>query len=67
MSEDFKSLLGGIRTRQLVKLVADKVTGPKAKARAEKIFILCGIKPKETKKTPDGENPVQQRSNRKDG
>lgn len=62
MSDEFKALLGGIRTRQLAKLVADNVTGSKAKSRAEKILTLCGIKPKKAKVSPDGEVPAQERS-----
>ena len=55
MSDEFKGLLGGIRTRQLAKLVAEKVTGAEAKKRAEKILADCGFKTKETKNTENGE------------
>lgn len=52
MSNEFKALLGGIRTRQLAKLIADKVTGkPDVKKRAEKILNKCGFKPKKAKKS----------------
>jgi CRISPR system Cascade subunit CasC len=61
-SQEFSDLLGGIRTRQLARLVADKVTDPKAKQRAEKIFILCGIKPKKSKEKAEGEETVQEKS-----
>ena len=50
MSEDFKQLLGGVRTRQLAKLIADKVTGKDVKKRAEKILEKCGFEPKKAKK-----------------
>jgi CRISPR system Cascade subunit CasC len=48
MSEEFQKLLGGIRTRQLAKLIADKVTGrADIKKRAAKILKECGIAPKD--------------------
>lgn len=51
MSDEFRSLCGGIRTRQLVKLIAGQVTGKvDIKKRAEKILEACGFKVKETKK-----------------
>jgi len=47
MSEDFKLLLGGIRTRKLAEKISEKVTGkPPAKKRAAKILEKCGIKPR---------------------
>jgi CRISPR system Cascade subunit CasC len=47
MSEDFKPLLGGMRTRQLAKLISEKVTGKSAATRrAAKILEKCGIKPR---------------------
>ncbi len=50
MSEEFRKLLGGIRTRQLAKLIADQIAGTKdAKKHAEKILDLCGLKPKKAK------------------
>ncbi len=51
MSEEFQKLLGGIRTRQLAKLIADQIAGKKdAHKHAEKILDLCGLKPKKAKK-----------------
>jgi len=50
MSDDFKKLLGGVRTRQLAKLIAEKVTDKDAKKRAEKILKLCGFETKKSKK-----------------
>jgi CRISPR system Cascade subunit CasC len=48
MSGEFKALCGGVRTRQLAKLIADKVTGkPNVKKRAAKILKECGIAPKD--------------------
>lgn len=48
MSDEFKNLLGGVRTRQLAKLIADKVTGKAdVKKRAAKILKDCGIAPKD--------------------
>lgn len=61
-SQEFGDLLGGIRTRQLIRLVADKVTESKAKQRAEKIFTLCGIKPKKSKAKAEGEETSQKKS-----
>ncbi len=49
MSEEFKQLLGGVRTRQLARLIADKVSGdPEVKQRAEKVLGLSGFKSDET-------------------
>ena len=52
MSDEFKRLCGGIRTRQLAKLIADKVTG-KAEVRKRAVAILkeCGINPKDDNKS----------------
>jgi CRISPR system Cascade subunit CasC len=48
MSDEFKTLLGGIRTRQLAKLIGDKASGkPGATKRAAKILEQCGIAPKD--------------------
>lgn len=45
MSDEFKLLLGGIRTRQLAKLISDKVTGKtEVRKKAAKILKDCGIK-----------------------
>lgn len=52
LSESFKSLCGGIRTRQLAKLISDQVTGKAdAKKRAVKILDKCGIKAKDDDKS----------------
>lgn len=57
MSDEFKLLLGGIRTRQLAKQITYKVEGkPDVKKRAEKILDLCGFKPKKTKKSNTEDN-----------
>lgn len=55
MSDEFQKLLGGIRTRQLAKLIAAKVEG-NAKKRAEKILDVCGFKKKETNKSDADED-----------
>ncbi|NLH48533.1 MAG: type I-E CRISPR-associated protein Cas7/Cse4/CasC [Myxococcales bacterium] len=48
MSDEFKSLCGGVRTRQLAKLIAEQVTGKAdVKKRATKILKECGINPKD--------------------
>lgn len=47
-SEEFKTLCGGIRTRQLARLIAEKVTGKSdVKKRTAKILKECGINPKD--------------------
>lgn len=52
MSEQFKDLLGGIRTRKLAELIAAQVTGKTdVKKRAAKILEKCGIKPKDETKS----------------
>jgi len=56
ISKQFQDLLGGIRTRQLAKLIAEKVTRKEAKKRAEKILSDCGFKPKKTKKSTTEED-----------
>jgi len=51
-SEAFKALCGGIRTRQLAKLIAEQVTGKAdVKKRAAKILKECGINPKDENKS----------------
>jgi len=50
MSEEFKQLLGGVRTRRLAEEIAKKVTGKDVKKRAENILRGCGFEPKKTKK-----------------
>lgn len=51
-SEQFKRLLGGVRTRQLAKLIADKIPGGAGeKKRAANILRKCGIKPKDENKS----------------
>lgn len=49
LSEEFKQLLGGVRTRQLAELIAERVSGQNAKKRAEDILKACGFKPKQKK------------------
>jgi len=52
MSDEFKKLLGGVRTRKLAKLIAEKVTGKAGvKKRAAKILKECGIAPKDEDKS----------------
>lgn len=57
MSDEFKLLLGGIRTRQLAKLIAEKVEGKSnLKNRVEKILKKCGLEPKKGKKESSEED-----------
>ncbi len=44
-SDEFRQLLGGVRTRQLAKLIADKIPEKDVRKRAEKILEICGFKP----------------------
>jgi len=50
MSDEFKEILGGVRTRQLAKLIADEVKGgPKERELAETILSDCGFKTEKDK------------------
>lgn len=49
-SDEFKQLLGGVRTRQLAKLIAEKVTCKDVRKRAEAILKACGFESKKTKR-----------------
>ncbi|HOY62113.1 MAG TPA: type I-E CRISPR-associated protein Cas7/Cse4/CasC [bacterium] len=52
MSEEFKSLCGGVRTRQLAKLISERIQGKAdAKKRAVAILKKCGIAPKDEEKS----------------
>jgi CRISPR system Cascade subunit CasC len=58
MSEEFKPLLGGKRTRQLAKLIAEKAGGKDGRKRVEKILEICGFKPKKS----EGDVEVSEKS-----
>jgi CRISPR system Cascade subunit CasC len=49
MSDEFKNLLGGVRTRQLARLIADEVKGKDVQKRAERILRVCGFEPKKSR------------------
>ena len=52
MSDEFKALCGGIRTRQLATLISEQVDGKAdVKKRAAKILKACGIKAKDDAKS----------------
>jgi len=52
MSESFRALCGGIRTRQLARVLAERVNGKEdVKKRAVKILEQCGIKAKDEDKS----------------
>lgn len=54
-SDDFKQLLGGIRTRRLAELITQKIEGNKdVKKRAASILKQCGIDIKEDKDFESG-------------
>ncbi|MGA3325331.1 MAG: type I-E CRISPR-associated protein Cas7/Cse4/CasC [Terriglobia bacterium] len=55
MSPEFEQLRGGVRTRQLAKEIAERVTGKDVRKRAESILKACGLEPKKSKKQ-DGED-----------
>lgn len=59
-SEPFAKLNGGIRTRQLAKLITEQMTeqGYDTK-RAEKVLALVGLKPKEQKSKKKEEQPIE--------
>ncbi|MCG6552885.1 MAG: type I-E CRISPR-associated protein Cas7/Cse4/CasC [Candidatus Magnetominusculus sp. LBB02] len=65
-SDDFKSLCGGIRTRRLVDLIAEKVTGKDVTKRAENIFKACGIKLKKKKPVKKGTQQEDDESENED-
>ena len=52
-SDEFKALLGGVRTRQLARLIADRVEGKDAQKRAESILRICGFETKKSKQDED--------------
>jgi CRISPR system Cascade subunit CasC len=54
MSDEFRQLLGGVRTRQLAKLVAEKVKGKDVRKRAEAILKACGFEAKKAKDDEEG-------------
>ena len=71
MSDEFKELLGGIRTRRLAELIAKEVNGnDKTQKRVEKILEKCGIKPpvkaSETKKNKNENNDEEDDDDKKD-
>lgn len=52
LSDEFKTLLGGIRTRQLSKLITDKMEGNAVERKCvTKILDICGIKSKKDDKS----------------
>jgi CRISPR system Cascade subunit CasC len=64
MSEEFKQLLGGVRTRQLAKVIAEKVGGEQnAQKWAEQVLKACGFEPKKIKKQDnDDEREISDKS-----
>jgi len=57
LSPEFAGLLGGIRTRQLAKLIAVGLEDdPKARKRAEDVLKACGFLPKKAAKATEGED-----------
>ncbi|MFH0937760.1 MAG: type I-E CRISPR-associated protein Cas7/Cse4/CasC [Planctomycetota bacterium] len=53
MSDEFKKLLGGVATRRLAQLIADKDMDLLKKAK--KVLVICGIAPKEKKGSDDND------------
>jgi CRISPR system Cascade subunit CasC len=65
LKDESGKLLGGVRTRQLAKLIADEVKGKgDCQKRAEKILALCGLKAKKAKgqEAEEGGSEAAQRS-----
>lgn len=54
LSDEFKKLLGGVRTRRLAQLIAGN--DPDSFKRAMKVLEICGIAPKEKKKKKSDED-----------
>ncbi|MFW6161130.1 MAG: type I-E CRISPR-associated protein Cas7/Cse4/CasC [Planctomycetota bacterium] len=63
LSAHFAKLLGGIRTRQLPRLIAEQLNGDSdAKHKAERILDLCGFKAKKARQQSaagDGPEPAE--------
>jgi CRISPR system Cascade subunit CasC len=57
-SDELRQLLGGVRTRQLAKLIADKIPEKDVRKRAEEILEICGFKPRKS----EGESENSERS-----
>lgn len=65
MSEVFSKLLGGVRTRDLAKRILNEFDGGAAeKKRVERILNLCGFKVKSEKKSSDGDESDDEKSQR---
>jgi len=63
MSPEFERLRGGVRTRQLAKEIAERVTGKDVRKRAENILKACGLEPKKAKrKEGEDQNENAERS-----
>lgn len=56
MSDEFKLLLGGVRTRRLAQLVAGNGADQAEFGRAMEILKLCGIAPKDKKSKKGGDD-----------
>ena len=53
MGDAFRELLGGVRTRRLAKLIADRANDPALEKKAEKVLHECGFLPKKGKTADD--------------
>ncbi|MBM3935493.1 MAG: type I-E CRISPR-associated protein Cas7/Cse4/CasC [SAR202 cluster bacterium] len=63
MSAEFEPLRGGVRTRQLAKMIAAEIDGnAKNVERAERVLEKCGIRQKTTKKASSDEDGESSRS-----
>jgi len=63
MSEEFRKLLGGIRTRQLARLIAEKIDGGDTMRKwVEEILNLCGFKSKEAKNAKSDDDQTTEQS-----
>jgi len=58
-SKVFERLAGGLRTRRLAQAIASHLPeNMKARARAEKVLEICGIKPRKAKKGQEDESEI---------
>jgi CRISPR system Cascade subunit CasC len=56
MSEEFKLVLGGVRTRRLAQLIAESGTDSPEFKKAMEVLVACGIAPKSQKKKKDDDD-----------
>ncbi len=56
-SDEFRDLCGGVRTRQLLRILSEKASAcPAEQKRIERILGLCGFKPKNSRSKKDNDD-----------